>query len=496
VRGTPVRQTDFSGGVDTKAAPYLLAKNEARDARNVVSTARGSVRKRDGNQTFVSTFAGAPATLTSLFAAQAAATVLIATGAAKIYSIGTGGVAADITGAATLTSGLRWEWVEAPASGGQGPLYGVNGTDTPKQWTGAGNVADWTATSGTVPNGRFMLYVGNRVIVAGMPGDPSAVAACAIGDPRNWSTGGGAANGWLVRLDPNDGDAITGLGTIGPYVLVFKRSKTYVIQDTETGANRRIDATTGCVAHRTITETPNGTYYLTADKGVYVTNGNWSRKLSDKIDPTLAGIVAAQRQNAAATFFNDHYYLAVCTSGTTNNLTVDYDTVNQSWWFHSNTVNQFARWRPGSGVELYAAQAAAAIVDKCYVPGVLQDNGVNFTAYWLGPWITFDQPFRRKRIRGIHVDGTGILDAYIAKDFALGETLVRGDIFSYAAATSTFGGTGTFGGDGVFGDAPAESERLLPTLGVTRAFSFKAQSTSAQPMEMDALTTFMQFRSR
>jgi hypothetical protein len=446
VRGTPVRQTDFSGGVDTKAAPYLLAKNEARDARNVVSTARGSVRKRDGNQTFVSTFAGAPATLTSLFAAQAAATVLIATGAAKIYSIGTGGVAADITGAATLTSGLRWEWVEAPASGGQGPLYGVNGTDTPKQWTGAGNVADWTATSGTVPNGRFMLYVGNRVIVAGMPGDPSAVAACAIGDPRNWSTGGGAANGWLVRLDPNDGDAITGLGTIGPYV--------------------------------------------------YVTNGNWSRKLSDKIDPTLAGIVAAQRQNAAATFFNDHYYLAVCTSGTTNNLTVDYDTVNQSWWFHSNTVNQFARWRPGSGVELYAAQAAAAIVDKCYVPGVLQDNGVNFTAYWLGPWITFDQPFRRKRIRGIHVDGTGILDAYIAKDFALGETLVRGDIFSYAAATSTFGGTGTFGGDGVFGDAPAESERLLPTLGVTRAFSFKAQSTSAQPMEMDALTTFMQFRSR
>jgi hypothetical protein len=47
-------------------------------------------------------------------------------------------------------------------------------------------------------------------------------------------------------------------------------------------------------------------------------------------------------------------------------------------------ANQFARWRPGAGVELYAAQAAAAIVDKCYVAGVTQDNGVNFAAYWLG----------------------------------------------------------------------------------------------------------------
>src|SRR4051812_29192810 len=118
MRGTPDRFTDFRHGVDLKAAPYLVAKNEARDARNVVSTTRGSIRKRDGNQTFCSTFAGSPASLTSLFAAQAAATALIATGAAKVYSVGTGGVSADITGAAVLTSGARWEWVEAPTSGG------------------------------------------------------------------------------------------------------------------------------------------------------------------------------------------------------------------------------------------------------------------------------------------------------------------------------------------------------------------------------------------
>jgi hypothetical protein len=73
---------------------------------------------------------------------------------------------------------------------------------------------------------------------------------------------------------------------------------------------------------------------------------------------------------------------------------------------------------------------------------------------------------------------------------------VRSDIFSYAGTTNTFGGTGSFGADGIYGDAPAESERVLPTLGVSRAFSFKAQAASAQPLEMDALTMFIQFRSR
>jgi hypothetical protein len=29
VRGTPVRQVDFQGGINTKAAPYLVGKDEA-----------------------------------------------------------------------------------------------------------------------------------------------------------------------------------------------------------------------------------------------------------------------------------------------------------------------------------------------------------------------------------------------------------------------------------------------------------------------------------
>src|ERR1044072_6768075 len=106
MRGTPYRFVDFRGGLNTKAAPYLVDENECRDCLNVVSTVRGSIKKRNGNSTFCSTFAGSPAFITSLFGLYVGSTSLIATGGTKIYSISTGGTATDITGAASLTSGL------------------------------------------------------------------------------------------------------------------------------------------------------------------------------------------------------------------------------------------------------------------------------------------------------------------------------------------------------------------------------------------------------
>jgi hypothetical protein len=91
---------------------------------------------------------------------------------------------------------------------------------------------------GAVPNGKFILYVKNRVLIAGVPGTPHRLYASALGDPRNWGT---AANqGWAVDLDPNDGDAITGIGVVGPYVMVFKNEKAFTVYDLDTGANRRL----------------------------------------------------------------------------------------------------------------------------------------------------------------------------------------------------------------------------------------------------------------
>jgi hypothetical protein len=127
----------------------------------------------------------------------------------------------------------------------------------------------------------------DRVRAVADPG--STLVFSDIGNPRAWP----AAN--VVQFDPNDGDSITGLGTIGPYLLVFKRRKTWVVTDLDTGANRRLSGDTGCAAGRSIVETPLGTFFLTQDKGVYLTNGSSLEPMSDVIRPTLDGIVETMR---------------------------------------------------------------------------------------------------------------------------------------------------------------------------------------------------------
>jgi hypothetical protein len=66
------------------------------------------------------------------------------------------------------------------------------------------SASNWTAASGTLPNGKYVLYHGGRVWVAGMAAygavsDPgSTLVFSDVRDPRAWP----AAN--VVQFDPND----------------------------------------------------------------------------------------------------------------------------------------------------------------------------------------------------------------------------------------------------------------------------------------------------
>jgi hypothetical protein len=68
-----------------------------------------------------------------------------------------------------------------------------------------------------------------------------------------------------VQFDPGDGEQITAIGSVGPYVLVAKPSKLWLIYDLDTLANRPLGKNVGCVAHRSMVETPFGTFFLGKD---------------------------------------------------------------------------------------------------------------------------------------------------------------------------------------------------------------------------------------
>jgi hypothetical protein len=476
MRGNPVVFTGFEKGLNSRDAPYRVEDGEARDLLNVISTARGSVRKRNGSVQFAAEDAH------SLFAGITTK-VLIAGVGTKLRKVTTGGVGSDLkTG---LTAGQHWEWIEGPASGGQGPFYGMNGLDTPQQWDGlAGSTSDWTAATGAVPNGKFIVQHANRVWVAGLASDPSALYWSNLGDPRDWP----AEN--IERFDPNDGGAITGIGKAGPFLVVFKERKAWLVQDLDRGGNRPLSDSIGCVAPRSIVDTPRGTFFL-SHAGIYRTDGHSLSKISGPVDPTIGLLIASERSKAAALFFDDHYYLSYARSGGDPDRTLDYDINLGSWWLHTLAARQWTAFEPTSGLEIMGALPAR--ISRCFTPNTHDDAGVAFPGFWSSAFHAFGMPALRKRFRGVHFDGSGRIEFQVARDFSplsaeAGATLATGDSTLFGVDDgSVYGGDdGTLFG----GLATVESARAM-SLGAAKALSVQFGNTSTDPFEVDSYTVFL-----
>lgn len=481
--GPPFLYSDFRGGLNTKDAPYLLTSNQARDLQNVQGTTAGAIVKRNG----LVTLARPDVPLTSLAAFDAAVNeCLIGAGGGNLYKITPGGTVSTIkTG---LSVSRHWEWIQTQPVSGQGPLYGMNGIDPPQQWDGAAaNTGNWVATTGTVPNGTYMVLAGNRLWIAGVPAFPSRVFFSDLIPVNNGPLVWPAAN--VSVFDENDGAPITGLGTVGPYVLVAKARSLYVITDLNTGDARRLSSNVGAVSHRSIAAAPEGTYFLAEDSGVFLTNGSSVKLISDQIQPTIDTVT--NRTMASASYFNSHYYLSVGRSGASNDTVLDFDAALNSWWLHTFGSNQLVVWHPSGPLAapgLYSAKSnSTPIVDQCFVPNVTVDNGAPFTWIWRGPWQSptfyrrrlFPTPYFRKRFRQIRFDGAGTVDFSLAADFSAGETLRNSNLFN--VATDSFGGMGTFGAnDGsVFGGIGSISRVKIFSLGVYNAISVVVSSTSS-----------------
>ncbi len=626
MRGTPFLKEGWTGGLNTIDSPYTVAENETRDCLNVVSTERGSIRKRYGSVAITSV-TEPNVELTSLFSCTIAGTpYLLVSNGAKIWSVTAAGVYTEI--GEGFTVGSKWSFVQAPIStavASEGPIYMVNGVDRPQYWSGAEaktKVKEWTGVASSakltdgvlpaasqflksetagfissdvgltikfetevkdvaktviteaiiesvinpkevklaiseegwekeytavhftiersfyetvphVPNGQYMTFFGNRIWMTGIKEDASAVwfsELVSIGaggeqaDPSQWPTTN------VVRFDSSDGKEITGISPTGPYLVLFKEFKTWVIHDINTGANRRLSDSVGCVSNRSIVETNNGTFFLTADQGVYLTEGSKLHEMSYNIRPTILGINPSQRQNAAGAYYNNHYYLSFATGAETiPNRTIDYDVQLKSWWLHDLTGNQWTIWEPTSGkpaLYLLPPETKAGVA-QAFVEGVYTDrtkvytgNGV-LCAYWLSPWEPFayyvfrhriKAPFLKKRVRQLFFNGEGQIIPGVYKDFQVGgrqEPAVVGsreESTGQELPTNFSAGAEKWGeGGGVWGEHVEGTEELWggeATVGAARIYApgvafvwaFGFGNNSAEPFVVDAATWMISFR--
>jgi len=527
--GNPAVYADYSGGNNKEAGPFLLQENQCQDSRNVYANALGALIKRRGFATHsvIKTSADAnaldgpahslaPANLTpNRYLLAVGKTPSASTD--SIVSIGEGGVANVLkTG---LAQGTRWEFVQGPVSGTEGPIYGVNGVDTPQYWSGATAstaTGNWTAIdalgnpiAGDHPAKKcqYLVYHLDKFWASGDLTKPGRIYSTGVDsnglpDPRVWDSD------YTDDIEPADGEQITGIGKVGPYLLVFKGRKTYVLTDPVTRAYRPISSSIGCIAHRSIAETAQGTMFLSEDLGVCITDGSNVTKVSEPIQPFLQAILDSQIvnvKNAAATYFDDSYWLSLPEAGT-NSITLQYDLATRAWWLHTCASNQFALLDPTGAPRLYSAQPAAQRIERAFAPNVYADAGSPYSSYWEGPFWAWGSPHINKRLHQLRADGRGFWQIALKESFnqPYSEPIDE-DIWEEPTGSTEFYGSGSedFGDSDttiVFGaqQGLVQKRYATPVRGWGRAWSVRISDGSLggnDAMELYAITAFVRTRT-
>ena len=545
MRGTPFLFSGFTGGLNTFDSPYTIQDDESRDCLNVVATLRGGITKRQGTVQFISSTVPAVEFTGITSVAIGTTRYLIAFAANKVYSVSATGVLTDITGGATITSGSRWCVVEAPISvaiAGQGPVYMCNGIDQPLQWSGSGNVAPWTATTGAtlggtgiqVPNGKYMLYHQNRIWMTGVASAPSTVfysdltqtGIVGSADPSSWTSTN------VVQFDVQDGYPLTGIGDAAAYVLITKEHKSWVITDPNAASVRQLQHNIGCISHRSIVATSEGTFFLTATQGVFITDGTRTTEASYKIRPTILALTSGLGQQACGATYGNHYYLSFPYNGSaTNNRTIDFDMQLKSWWLHDVAGNEMAVHEPGGHPQLYLAMAGSGNgIGQVGNNGVYTDLGKPYTggnfgsAYFLGSWQRFyeyfmrhriQMPMTKKRIRQVYFNGSGLIVPMVFKNFYAGggqqwpgvvgnNDQWRPDlpvqfgpnyqVYGNPDTAQLYAGQTYKGTQMVWGGLAHVGDARLYALGVAEEWSIGFGNSTSDPFEVDAFAYASQMR--
>lgn len=116
----------------------------------------------------------------------------------------------------------------------------------------------------------------------------------------------------FVDVQPEDGDAITGIVSLQNNLVVFKNNRTYLVlgfseRDFQV---RLVNGNVGCIAPRSIAIMDNRVYFLATD-GVWAFDGAGFERVSDMIREDIVNLPQAGRNFAAGGVWKGRYYLSV-----------------------------------------------------------------------------------------------------------------------------------------------------------------------------------------
>lgn len=242
---------------------------------------------------------------------------------------------ADLTGATTQTAGVEHEFVTANDA-----TYIFNGTDTVLKTTNGTS----TSTVAGIPKGQGGKWWHNFLFVYGVTTNPSRLYFSDVTTPETFD----AVNGF-IDVNAGDNETIIGIESLQDTLFIFKPSRVFTLTGYGTGdftlasmgdfsailgtnARRSIVAGANYIAYLNyVGQTPHFRVINNTQFGTFTDGGI----ISDAITGTMNRIQKAQIPKCAGIFDGRKFWWAICTSGTTNNEVVVYDTINKGWTRHT-----------------------------------------------------------------------------------------------------------------------------------------------------------------
>lgn len=279
-------------------------------------------------------------------------------------------------------------------SGDETWIAGVDPTAV--QYTDNGDPASETifppnsdTTSG--PLARYIIKFDDRIILAGLPNDPSKVLISArypYHDRFTAIDGGG-----YVYISPDDGDYITGIGTANqqtqsPVILVFKNNSVHAISlgTLTLGSFVILDptahlltASNGASSGDAIIPVENDTFYF-GRKGLYsigqepnFLNQIRTNEISARIRPFIQSLSDTDFKEANAVYADYKYVI----SFPTLKKTMIYDRQRSSFmgpWDTTFGITKWLKYYDDSGVEVFLAGCTDGYIRQ-FSDSLVSDSG-------------------------------------------------------------------------------------------------------------------------
>lgn len=352
----------------------------------------------------------------------------------------------SLTGATSQTANAPHRFVTA-----QNACYIFNGTDTVLKTTNGTS----TSTVAGIPVGKGGEWFHNYLFVYGVSSNPSRLYFSDVNTPETFD----GSNGY-VDINPGDNAPITALGVQKDELLIFTASRTWSltgfgIDDFVLSDVGEVLTGMGTEAPSSVVEAGNDTYYLSfqgdtphfrsakrTQFGEVVDGGI----ISDAITGTMKRLIVSRIFQCAGIFDGRRVWWAVCTSGSTNNEVLVYDTLTNGWVrltgieasvFHTSTIS--------GTIELYFGSSTAN--GKSYIlDGSTSDDGdaIDFTV--VTPMYD-PQPGHKSRFKYLYATADIDNDVMLDVDFSI-------DGFNFQdLGTFSLTGEGAEFGSAIFGES-------------------------------------------